>query len=133
MSTPITPETGNAPPQGASAITSESVPLLSDAEIDSIAKPFLQSVGDHWCHEDAITEQSVEGFARRVEQAVRSKLGAVVPMKRGWMCLTDYRYELGEATGGVTLYSDFEDLKACRPCWSSCGVIEVGIVGKEGA
>jgi len=102
----------------------QAVPVLTDAAIKGIADA---------CDDGQEDAEYTLAFARRVEQAVRAKLRVAVPMKHGWMCLTDYRHELGEAAGGVTVYSDFEDLKAHQPCWSSCGVIEVGIVGKESA
>ncbi len=66
--------------------------------------------------------------ARRQIAEMNAAQVAQQSQKRGWMCLTDYHHELGEAAGGVTIYPDLDDLKANRPCWDQCGVVEVGIV-----
>lgn len=44
---------------------------------------------------------------------------------RGWMCRTTFDHEVGEAAGGVVIYSDLDELKRCEPCWEQCGVVEV--------
>ena len=135
---PITPETGNKPDQGASAITSESGKagqVLSDAAIKTAA---IEAFDCCWDSDDeTLVNKYGHGvylwrfidFARAIEQAVLAKR---VPMERGWMCLTDFQHELGAAAGGVTIYPSLEDLKANRTCWEQCGVIEVGIVGEKG-
>lgn len=44
---------------------------------------------------------------------------------RGWMCRTDFLHEVGEAAGGSVIFADMDDLKAGKPCWEECGVVEV--------
>jgi hypothetical protein len=45
-------------------------PVLSDEQIAEIAKPFISSMGDHWCHEDGIRDNgTIEEFARAVIEA----------------------------------------------------------------
>lgn len=45
-------------------------PVLSDEQIAEIAKPFISSMGDHWCHEDGIRDNgAIEEFARAVIEA----------------------------------------------------------------
>lgn len=65
---PITSETGNQAAQGASAITSESVPLLTVEEIQAA-----------WVAH-GLDDCAVEDFAKAIEQAVRAKMGVGV----GW-------------------------------------------------
>ena len=45
----------------------------------------------------------------------------------GYMCMTDYRYELGERDSGNMVYKSVEELKHMRPCVKECGIIEVEI------
>lgn len=44
-----------------------------------------------------------------------------------YMCKTDFEFELGYAAGGNPVYSSIEDLKYCRPCAESCGIVAVKI------
>lgn len=44
-----------------------------------------------------------------------------------YMCKTDYEFELGYAAGGNTLYPSIEDLKKCKPCVESCGIVAVRV------
>lgn len=61
-----------------------------------------------------------------VETLHEDKQTEAVPQgKRGWMCLTDFQHELGEADGGVRVFPDRESLAQHKPCISECGVIEV--------
>jgi hypothetical protein len=48
-------------------------------------------------------------------------------VKTGYMCQTDWNWELGEALGGTTIYPTIEDLKTERKCTDSCGVVKVKI------
>ena len=45
----------------------------------------------------------------------------------GYMCATDWYYELGYATGGNRVYASIEDLKSDRPCVEECGIVEVEV------
>jgi hypothetical protein len=45
----------------------------------------------------------------------------------GFMCLTDYWHELGEAPGGEKVYASIEELRELRPCVSTCGIAEVEV------
>jgi hypothetical protein len=51
--------------------------------------------------------------------------------KYGYMCQTDWDWELGEALGGSTIYPSVEDLKDHRKCVSSCGIVKVKIELEE--
>lgn len=43
---------------------------LTDEQITEIAKPFINTVGDYWCNENAIRDNgNVETFARAIEAA----------------------------------------------------------------
>ena len=44
-----------------------------------------------------------------------------------YMCKTDFEYNLGYAAGGNSVYASAEDLKRCRPCVESCGIVAVKI------
>lgn len=44
--------------------------ILTDEQIEQIAKPFIRACGSHALHEDAIPERDVEDFARAIEAAV---------------------------------------------------------------
>lgn len=64
-------------------------------------------------------------------------------IKYGYMCETDFTWELGEVLKGTVIYSSLEDLKNCRKCvhlnplsdskgndtkdLSQCGIIKVKI------
>lgn len=44
-----------------------------------------------------------------------------------FMCLIDHDMELGNASGGASVYSSLEDLVENRPCVFDCGVMEVEV------
>lgn len=50
--------------------------LLSDEQIETIAKPFISTVGSHWENDEAIRDGNgdVEKFARAIEAAHGIKL-----------------------------------------------------------
>lgn len=45
----------------------------------------------------------------------------------GYMCLTDFEWELGLASGGNVIHPSVEDLKKRRKCVASCGIAEVRV------
>ena len=45
----------------------------------------------------------------------------------GYMCKTDWDYEIGEAAGGTEIYASVEDLKNHRECVTSCGIVKVKV------
>lgn len=45
----------------------------------------------------------------------------------GYMCLTDWNWELGEALGGTEVYCSINDLKQERKCVEQCGIVKVKI------
>ena len=47
--------------------------------------------------------------------------------KIGYMCATDWYWELGEARGGTKVYCSVSDLKRERKCVSSCGIVKVKV------
>ena len=56
----------------------------------------------------------------------------------GWMCNTDFTCELGEASGGTSIYASEENLRECRKCVNDpdegceyCTPTEVVTMSKE--
>jgi hypothetical protein len=49
----------------------------------------------------------------------------------GYMCLTDFNLELGEALGKAEVYVSVDDLKVHRPCVKECGIVKVKITFVE--
>ena len=49
----------------------------------------------------------------------------------GYMCKTDFTWELGAALDGNTVYPSVEDLKKNRKCWEECGIVKVKILLEE--
>jgi hypothetical protein len=47
--------------------------------------------------------------------------------ERGYMCLIDWEWELGAASGGNRVYPSVEDLLRCHTCADACGVVEVEV------
>ncbi len=45
----------------------------------------------------------------------------------GYMCMVDWDWELGNASGGNKVYPSIEDLKRCHTCWEECGIVEVEV------
>lgn len=133
---PITSESGNQAAQGASAITSESAPLLSRGEVDACFDGLMPSGNG----------KSRYDIARQIEQAVRSKLGAGL----GWQPIETAPKEeaiLGYWPDGfyerVVMSDDGEDeiyhilhdgeQRANNPTHWMQLPPPPGIVGKEGA
>ena len=49
----------------------------------------------------------------------------------GYMCLTDYDWELAEARHPSCIWASIESLKEDRPCVEECGIVKVKIVCVE--
>lgn len=47
--------------------------------------------------------------------------------RKGFMCKTDFDFELGEAAGGNVVYAAVEDLVNRRGCTNQCGIVEVEV------
>ena len=45
----------------------------------------------------------------------------------GYMCKTDWDYELGNAEDGNHVYPSIEALKKHHTCWEECGIVEVEV------
>lgn len=45
----------------------------------------------------------------------------------GYMCKTDFDYELGNAVGGTTIYPSENDLRRHRKCVDGCGIVKVEV------
>ena len=45
----------------------------------------------------------------------------------GYMCKTDFDYELGHAAGGNRIFATVEDLKEWFPCVDECGIVKVEV------
>ena len=45
----------------------------------------------------------------------------------GYMCGTDWQYELGKAAGGNVVYASPEDCVKRRKCSERCGIVEVKV------
>ncbi len=85
-----------------------------------------------------VEEKSLEEFHDLIEDAFHSGYTMGVSdytnSEKSWetdevyyMCKTDFEFELGYAAGGNCVYSSVEDLKECRPCVESCGIVAVKI------
>jgi len=48
-------------------------------------------------------------------------------VKFGYMCKTEFDWEIGETTGIYGIYPSIEELKEKRKCVESCGIIKVTI------
>lgn len=48
-------------------------------------------------------------------------------LKYGYMCKTDFDWELGEASNGTQVYASVEELKAKRKCVENCGIVKVKV------
>ncbi len=44
-----------------------------------------------------------------------------------YMCGVDWKYEIGAAAGGNTVYPSVEDLKEHAKFWKGCGIVELEI------
>lgn len=49
----------------------------------------------------------------------------------GYMCLTDFEWELGNAKGGNKIYASEKDLRENCRCIPECGVAKVKVIGVE--
>jgi hypothetical protein len=47
----------------------------------------------------------------------------------GYMCLTDWEFEIGNAAGGTRIHGSITDLERSRKCVAGCGIMEVRVVG----
>lgn len=45
----------------------------------------------------------------------------------GYMCKTDFDYELGNASGGNRVFPSIEDAKEYLKCWHGCGIVSVSV------
>ncbi len=45
----------------------------------------------------------------------------------GFMCKSDYEFELGQNQHGIEVYRSIEDLKKDRKCIEECGIVEVKV------
>jgi len=54
-----------------------------------------------------------------------------VTKKVGYMCETDFRFELGSSKNASQIFGSLESLKKHKSCWKSCGIIEVEITKKK--
>lgn len=51
--------------------------------------------------------------------------------KIGYMCLTDFRYELGGNPGGIKIFESVEDCQKNKKCvgpTGGCGIVKVQII-----
>jgi hypothetical protein len=46
---------------------------------------------------------------------------------RGYMCLTDWEYEIGYSWKGNKVYPSLHALQDHHKCWAECGVVEVEV------
>jgi hypothetical protein len=69
--------------------------MLSDEQIEAIAKPFISDVGDHWSKADAIPDDgAIEYFARAIEAEVRKQDTELIRQMKE--ALRGYRRELND-------------------------------------
>jgi hypothetical protein len=46
---------------------------------------------------------------------------------RGFMCATDWQYEIGNAADGNKVFPSVRALKEHMTCWEECGIVEVEV------
>lgn len=51
----------------------------------------------------------------------------LIKPKYGFICSTDFYHELGEASGGVTVYPSVKDMLRLSGCAESCGIFKVEV------
>ncbi len=69
-------------------------------------------------------------FNRRILSPIRHiryKLFGPGP-RYGYMCKTDFDYELGEAMYGTKIYPSEEDLRRNYSCVEECGIVKVKVI-----
>lgn len=47
--------------------------------------------------------------------------------RTGYMCATDFNYELGHAKGGTEVYPSLDNLRINRNCIKECGIVKVTV------
>ena len=51
----------------------------------------------------------------------------LIKPRYGYICSTDFYHELGEASGGVTVYPSVKDMLRLSGCAESCGIFKVEV------
>lgn len=46
-------------------------------------------------------------------------------MTKTYLCGVDYQHEMGE--GLADFFNTIDELKAAKPCWKSCGIVELSL------
>ncbi len=60
----------------------------------------------------------------KVEATWAEEDGAVI----GYMCGTDWQYEIGGAEDGNHVYPSIDAAKKYSGCWRECGIVEVRVL-----
>lgn len=47
--------------------------------------------------------------------------------RTGYMCKTDFDWELGNAAGGNRVFASVDDLRENKRCVDGCGIVEVAV------
>lgn len=49
----------------------------------------------------------------------------------GYMCLVDFKWEIGMAEGGNTVFPSIENCRDVRKCTDQCGIVEVEVRARK--
>lgn len=77
--------------------------------------------GEYWMPQVQFAWSAYQAATQRQQERTSQS-------RTGYMCLTDFQHELGEASGGISVYADEDDLKKHRNCWKGCGILKVEVV-----
>lgn len=69
--------------------------------------------------------------ALKREGYIIRKSAPISRVRSGYMCKTDFDFELGIVDGGVLIYNSIEDLVRCRSCVNPDNICEVEVVEDE--
>ena len=83
--------------------------------------------------EDLVQERLLEAVAHSGEYEMSDYLTSMGEEDSergvvGFMCKTDWEFEIGQACGGNRIYPSVEDMKECCKCWTGCGIVQVRVV-----
>lgn len=78
---------------------------------------------DALIHDNTTLMDSLNEEVRNHGSSWAEKDGEVI----GYMCLTDWKVELGMASGGTKVYPSIDNIKKLRRCVASCGIAEVEV------
>lgn len=82
----------------------------------------------------ALTAIEQAGYVVLPRDAPVERVAKITPMFAesdgsviGYMCATDWEYEMGMAAGGNIVFPSLEDAKEHLRCWRGCGIVRVRV------